>query len=1349
MLNIRKIIIFFVILFFADFLFASIKVLENSDGRIVAKVSFDEFVYEKYSNPMIFLNFTADKNSKPQISAVPQNRFTIKVSDKQEKQTFSPVLNQSFARNIPVFSAGISQILNTSENEITYTTEVIVTINYSSGNSKNSIPKSDYYDAIISSILNPDKVKNTILSSSAGKRTLRDAGSFNSVKSTAVRFWIGDSASRSNEKEADLQEKTGIYKITPKDLELLGKNLPISSIRIRSANPNVFDSITPNVDDSLKMNGLVDVPLILRDKNGDGIFNVDDDILFYAEKIHRWIFNENTQAWNFSFNYTDFRRYYWITIDGGGKKMQEFSQSNGAGLQQKTSADIYYHGKRSVDLTTAYNATYGHGDKRFVWKSLTSSDSKFDSPDFPNNFIVNSLAGNSQIRLFAHENTGFTYFDLSIGEQQIPNRSLGTWISFQNVKSPEPTRKFSFSAKFSGGTGRKYLDFDSYELKYSQNLSMKNAKNLQFYSPEGAKTSISYKISDLPQNENYLFIRHNPKTQQTEFIDISSANGVFSDESGNGFKYHLASESGFLSIQNAEVIALSQKKSDFHIVDLLNTSNQVDYLIISPNEFLTQAIKLAEHKKNTGQFLYPKVVCTQDIFNTFGGGTFSPEAVRNFVLYAQKKWLNINGAESPDYLVLFGSGHFDYKNIISNVPNHVPVYVATATNDFHKVLVSYAVEDFFTYTIENSVPGITSSLPQMIVGRIPVVSTQEADGYLQKIKELEASNADFSSWRNRPLLLADDDVEFNINVQENIYYHTRQSDSIAIIIKQFDKSTDIRKVTLFEYPFAGQYLKPLAREALISEINKGVSLVNYFGHGAYDMLSHQEVFRIGDVTSLTNSKHYFIFGAFSCSVGFFDHPKTEGLSEKLVRESQRGAINAISSVRTAWAGENGVIAKKFYADFYDTSGTKPKTVGQAYLSAKQYRNLPTFSLLGDPSYTPMLNRKKFSNIKILNEKKEPVDTLKKMQNVIISGSLGIANDGIARKAEVILQNPENLTPVRKDGLTFQIPQYTLPGMVAARQEFEFTGNSFEIPLMIPPSVIDTTLGSRLMIHVRNKNGGNDIFTAVKDSGIIFSGFDTTNIDINDKEGPTIVAMRVFSDSIGRSDTTKNQIVGNRITIDGFNKSSGTATIGVHISDKSGIDIFSSETPGGGVSVSIERVMNKRQYNKEDLTLIDDDFRNCSLSLQLSQEDFPAVGEYELIITSRDILQNITTKRYILDVKSLKDEQYTIGDFFCYPSPVSMGQQTQFFFNQPVDNVSEISLKIYTLNGKLVRSFPNVRRGQYWDLTDQRGQKLSPNVYLYRLFVKRYKRSDNGYQNSGTKTEIIKSKVKKLVIYPPK
>jgi hypothetical protein len=585
--------------------------------------------------------------------------------------------------------------------------------------------------------------------------------------------------------------------------------------------------------------------------------------------------------------------------------------------------------------------------------------------------------------------------------------------------------------------------------------------------------------------------------------------------------------------------------------------------------------------------------------------------------------------------------------------------------------------------------------------------------------------------------------------------HTRQSDDMGIIIDRLDRSADIRKITLFEFPFDAQLKKPLARNALIREINNGVSFVNYFGHGSYTTIADQETFKISDISSLTNVGRYFIFGAFSCSVGFFDHPAIDGLSELLVRAHRfgnpTGAIAAISATRTAFATENEAVARSFFESFYSSDeDNRPVSVGSAFLQSKDSRYIPTFALFGDPSYIPMPNRRTINNIKISDSKGEEVDTLQKMQNVFVSATLPIPNDNVSRTVEIFLQNPENLSPTRKDGLIHPA-NYRLPGMIAARQTAEFTGNSFRLAFMIPPSVIDTVEGSMLKVHVSsNERGDNMVFTGVKDEGIIFSGWDVSSIDTTDSEGPTIIVEQLFSDSTGMpAANAANTIVGNRIIINGFGRgSSGTVSLNIRVTDKSGVDIFSSQTPGSGVSVSIDRVRNRKQYDRDDLTLVNDDFRNVLLTLQLSENEFPAIGEYEMTITARDVLQNSSSKRYILDIRSLKDEVYEIGDFFCYPSPVHMGQKTQFFFNQPVDNVAQITLNIYTLNGKLVRSFPNAQRGVVWDLTDQRGRKMSTNVYLYRLFVRRYAR-DDGMQSSGRKTETIKSRVRKMVIYPPK
>jgi hypothetical protein len=62
---------------------------------------------------------------------------------------------------------------------------------------------------------------------------------------------------------------------------------------------------------------------------------------------------------------------------------------------------------------------------------------------------------------------------------------------------------------------------------------------------------------------------------------------------------------------------------------------------------------------------------------------------------------------------------------------------------------------------------------------------------------------------------------------------------------------------------------------------------------------------------------------------------------------------------------------------------------------------------------------------------------------------------------------------------------------------------------------------------------------------------------------------------------------------------------------------------------------------------------------------------------------------------------------------------------------------------LIRVFSKAVNGQEWNLTDQRGNILTPNVYLYRILLKK----QDG--NISDRLNEIKSPVKKLVIHPPR
>jgi hypothetical protein len=87
----------------------------------------------------------------------------------------------------------------------------------------------------------------------------------------------------------------------------------------------------------------------------------------------------------------------------------------------------------------------------------------------------------------------------------------------------------------------------------------------------------------------------------------------------------------------------------------------------------------------------------------------------------------------------------------------------------------------------------------------------------------------------------------------------------------------------------------------------------------------------------------------------------------------------------------------------------------------------------------------------------------------------------------------------------------------------------------------------------------------------------------------------------------------------------------------------------------------------------------------------------------------------------------------------MGKCTKFyFFPSNTYYKSTAVIKIYSLSGRPLRVIKNAKNGELWDGRDQIGNVLSPDVYLYQIIA-----------TSPDLKKSTKSKVKKLVIHPPK
>jgi hypothetical protein len=168
---------------------------------------------------------------------------------------------------------------------------------------------------------------------------------------------------------------------------------------------------------------------------------------------------------------------------------------------------------------------------------------------------------------------------------------------------------------------------------------------------------------------------------------------------------------------------------------LRSAANRADYLVVGPRAFLDAARPLLELRRGEG--LEVKAVAVEDVFNDFGFGETSPEAMRDFLRYAHHNWEN----RSPRYVLLLGDATYDHKDFLrTGVGNHVPPlmvktsYLWTASDPGYALLNGEDV------------------LPDLAIGRLPAASAEEARTMVAKILAYETLDPGFAG---PSLLIAD------------------------------------------------------------------------------------------------------------------------------------------------------------------------------------------------------------------------------------------------------------------------------------------------------------------------------------------------------------------------------------------------------------------------------------------------------------------------------------------------------------------------------------------------------------------------------------------------------------------
>ena len=729
---------------------------------------------------------------------------------------------------------------------------------------------------------------------------------------------------------------------------------------------------------------------------------------------------------------------------------------------------------------------------------------------------------------------------------------------------------------------------------------------------------------------------------------------------------------------------------DFNPLVSNDHSEQVDFIIITPEVFLSEANRLADFKETRSlEPLTTMVKSYSDIVGQYNAGNRDPYAIWHFLadMYANAP------APKPLYVLLLGDGHFDYQNRIYTTPVYIPYIYDTD--------VLWPCDDIFVM-----VDSKVDLSNDMAIGRIPANSYDEVRAVVDKIIEYDARENP-GEWQLNTMLVADDPADPS---QDRYSDRVFISDSEALDNEFLPNDIHTKKVYLTDYP--ERYITELqtmgrdgAREDIMENFLNGVSLVNYYGHGDPSVWAQEKVFVNNDLSRLDVNKQYpMIIGA-TCSWGRSDNPDFQSMAEEMVTMEENGAIATLATVRSVFHGNSSVNNVKFVEDImrglfegYPDHAYSP-LMGDAVLYAKnrsnnlygtsRINNNMKFMYFGDPTLIPAFTQQGGIIDSI------SLDSLRALDRVMIYGraltrdssSINVSNiNGIV----TIFDNESRVTNEYQSSEFGRISEISFyrQGNRLFNGNVEFDGDHFTIEAFIPKDIQYHGTSGKIRLMYWDESGVIDGSAALCD--IHVGGI---NPDAEaDIVGPEI---GLFQNS--------NELGNGAIVFD-------TSIVKIVFNDNSGINI--TGTSGHVLEMSIDN--DQQVIDLSDLfSYVQNDFTQGEVAFSVS--DYLDEGEHLIAISAFDNYNNYSNVELNINVLNADDD--IIQNMVNFPNPFS--GRTDITFSSAFNGMAD--LRVYTISGKPVNNISEIAVNMGFNAIpytaeDEYGHPLAAGVYFYVLEI---------------------------------
>ncbi len=1066
-------------------------------------------------------------------------------------------------------------------------------------------------------------------------------------------------------------EEEGMYRINRAVLEEAG--IPVNQIDPRTikmyshGGKKLPESITQD-----RPEDLVEIAIYVRGEE-DGEFNAGDYIVFYGTGTTTWEYDPDNQLFHHRYNYYVEENTYFVTYGGEqGRRMQtvpSLDEQNPIRPDHFIASLVYRDPK--INLLDSGREWIGESFSPGNVSTFPQQLHGF-TPQAPTRYRI-------QVAARAPSQTNFSIEDqgVSLGAIPVSGVNLGTITG--NYAARSATTMFTRSGSFpddrsalrfqynAGAQSEGFLEW--FEIHYPRSFQAED-DHLVFTAPDTTGV-VEFAVEGFTSSQitAYEVTDYTDVNRITENIEGAAIRFQSEEQRGAPGRYAAAAPNGYRSIETIEPIENS---------NLRGIAEGAEFIIVAHPHLVSEAERLKQHRESfTENSLSTIVVDVKSIYNEFSGGLVDPTAIRDFLSHAYESW-----QVTPRYVLLFGSGSYDYREYLGYRRNYVPTW---QTNESFSQINTYTTDDFFVQFTDGS------RRPSLSIGRLNAINEEDARVMVDKIINYE-TKSDPGAWRNLVTYIADNGLTTRGGNEGNL--HTWQSEQLA---RDFTPAAfEKEKIYAIEYPIentATGRRQPEVNKEIVRTFNEGSLIINWTGHGNPRVWAHEWIFvKETTIPQLNNRNRLSFVTAATCDFSRFDDPSEQSVGELLVSREEGGTIGLLSSSRIVWSSDNAQFNNRFYQNLLNplNDGTYPR-VGDALFATKQVRhgvNDIKFVLLGDPTVRLQIPKYNASVTKINDEPVDETVMLKALQKVTIDGTInkpdGSLNEDFDGRMFVSVYDSDKVVSVTEWGGW----SFTISGNVIFRGESSINRGRYSSSFVVPKDISHEGREGRIALYFWEDNSDGRGFSR----DIVLGGIDTTVTP--DTEGPEIT-MYLDDRNFRSGDLVSEHPL---LLVDLF--------------DESGINIS-----GGGVGHRIEAWHN----DGESIDLTDyytgavDSYQEGSIEYQMDELES---GPHHLKMRAWDVYNNSSTAEIFFEVAS--SEQLTVQNVYNYPNPFQ--RETVFTFQHNQNVPIDVEIKVYTVAGRLIAELQEYSVTDRfvripWTGYDDDGDRLANGVYFYKVIAR--------------------------------